>query len=71
MSEADREGLRPVMRTVKGMRTSDGAGVALKGIRGSPELEMLDPFLLLDEFRSDQPGDYSDVGTREPQLRLW
>ena len=63
MSEADREGLRPVMRT------SDGAGVALKGIRGSPEL--LDPFLLLDEFRSDQPGDYSDVGTREPQLRLW
>ena len=54
MSEADREALRPVMRTVKGMRTSDGAGVALKRILGSPELEMLDPFLLLDEFRSDQ-----------------
>jgi len=40
------------------VRTSDGAGVALKRVLGSPELEMLDPFLLLDEFRSDEPGDY-------------
>jgi len=54
----DHEGLRPVLRTVEGMRTSDGAGVALTRILGSPELEMLDPFLLLDEFRSDEPGDY-------------
>jgi redox-sensitive bicupin YhaK (pirin superfamily) len=58
MSEADRERLRSVLRTVEGMRTSDGAGVALTRILGSPELEMLDPFLLLDEFHSDQPGDY-------------
>jgi len=47
-----------VVRTLEGVRTSDGAGVALKRIIGSPELDMLDPFLLLDEFRSDQPGDY-------------
>jgi len=58
MSDPDREGLRSVLRTVEGIRTSDGAGVALTRILGSPELEMLDPFLLLDEFRSDQPGDY-------------
>jgi redox-sensitive bicupin YhaK (pirin superfamily) len=58
MSESDGEKLRPVLRTVEGMRTSDGAGVALTRILGSPELEMLDPFLLLDEFRSDEPGDY-------------
>ena len=47
-----------MVRTLKGVRTSDGAGVALTRIIGSPGLEMLDPFLLLDEFRSDQPGDY-------------
>ena len=47
-----------MVRTLEGVRTSDGAGVALKRIIGSPELDMLDPFLLLDEFRSDQPGDY-------------
>lgn len=58
MSDPLRGGLRSVLRTVEGVRTSDGAGVALTRILGSPELDMLDPFLLLDEFRSDQPGDY-------------
>ena len=47
-----------MVRTFKGVPTSDGAGVALTRIIGSPELDMLDPFLLLDEFRSDEPGDY-------------
>lgn len=47
-----------MVQTVGGVHTSDGAGVALKRVLGSPELEMLDPFLLLDEFRSDEPGDY-------------
>ncbi len=50
--------LRPVVRTLEGVATSDGAGVALNRVIGSPELDMLDPFLLLDEFRSDVPGDY-------------
>ena len=50
--------LRPVVRTLKGVATSDGAGVALTRVIGSPELDMLDPFLLLDEFQSDVPGDY-------------
>jgi redox-sensitive bicupin YhaK (pirin superfamily) len=58
MSALDGNGLRSVTGTIAGMRTSDGAGVALKRVLGSPELEMLDPFLLLDEFRSDEPGDY-------------
>jgi hypothetical protein len=40
------------------MKTSDGAGVNLTRIIGSPELNMLDPFLLLDEFGSDNPDDY-------------
>jgi len=51
-------GLRAVVRAVTGVGTSDGAGVALTRVIGSPELDMLDPFLLLDEFRSDEPGDY-------------
>ncbi|MEZ5738150.1 MAG: pirin family protein [Burkholderiaceae bacterium] len=40
------------------MPTSDGAGVALRRVIGGPALSELDPFLLLDEFRSDVPGDY-------------
>ena len=58
MPNNEQDELRSVVRTLEGVRTSDGAGVALKRIIGSPELDMLDPFLLLDEFRSDQPGDY-------------
>jgi len=49
---------RRILRRVRGTDTSDGAGVKLKRIIGQPGLDMLDPFLLLDEFRSDQAGDY-------------
>ncbi|HMH66320.1 MAG TPA: pirin family protein [Pinirhizobacter sp.] len=49
---------REITRRVRGMDTSDGAGVKLKRVIGQPALDMVDPFLLLDEFRSDQPGDY-------------
>jgi redox-sensitive bicupin YhaK (pirin superfamily) len=52
------ETVRTVVRTVEGLETSDGAGVNLKRIIGSPELDYLDPFLLLDEFSSDNPDDY-------------
>lgn len=47
-----------VGRTLRGMPASDGAGVKLTRVIGTPELEMLDPFLLLDEFGTDQPEDY-------------
>jgi redox-sensitive bicupin YhaK (pirin superfamily) len=40
------------------MATSDGAGVELTRVIGSPELPLLDPFLMLDVFRSDDPDDY-------------
>ncbi|MBB3226666.1 hypothetical protein FHW69_001256 [Luteibacter sp. Sphag1AF] len=49
---------RTITHRVRGMDTSDGAGVRLKRVIGQPALDMLDPFLLLDEFRSDQAGDY-------------
>lgn len=49
---------RSIVRRIRGIDTSDGAGVKLKRVIGQPGLDMLDPFLLLDEFRSDQAGDY-------------
>lgn len=50
--------IRNIEYLVEGIKTSDGAGVNLTRIIGSPELNMLDPFLLLDEFGSDNPNDY-------------
>ena len=49
---------RNIKYLLEGIQTSDGAGVNLTRIIGSPELNMLDPFLLLDEFGSDNPNDY-------------
>jgi redox-sensitive bicupin YhaK (pirin superfamily) len=49
---------RRVVTTVRGMPASDGAGVRLNRLIGQPALDMLDPFLMLDEFRSDQASDY-------------
>ena len=51
-------GYRAVTLFVAGQPTSDGAGVKLTRVIGTPELGQLDPFLLLDEFRSDRPQDY-------------
>jgi redox-sensitive bicupin YhaK (pirin superfamily) len=50
--------VRNVVRTIRGRPTSDGAGVRLNRLIGSPEMPDLDPFLLLDEFRSDSASDY-------------
>ena len=50
--------LREIKQIIKGMRASDGDGVQLTRIIGTPYLEMLDPFLLLDAFGSDKPQDY-------------
>ena len=49
---------RPVARRLRGMATSDGAGVSLTRVIGTQQLSYLDPFLMLDEFGSDKPGDY-------------
>ena len=49
---------RKITQVIEGIKTSDGAGVNLTRIIGTPELNMLDPFLLLDEFGSENPDDY-------------
>lgn len=51
-------GERAVDRVISVQRTSDGAGVKLGRALGGAALPMLDPFLLLDEFHSDDPNDY-------------
>ena len=50
--------MRTVKQIIKGMPATDGAGVELTRVIGQPALNMLDPFLLLDAFRSDKPEDY-------------
>jgi quercetin 2,3-dioxygenase len=49
---------RPVARLARGMAASDGAGVKLNRVIGTPQLADVDPFLMLDEFRSDDAADY-------------
>ena len=57
-NESKAAGFRQVAHVVRGRPTSDGAGVKLTRVIGQPGLDMLDPFLMLDEFRSDQANDY-------------
>ncbi len=47
-----------VTRTIRGMPASDGAGVKLTRVIGTPQLPDLDPFLMLDEFGTDRAEDY-------------
>jgi len=49
---------RGVERLVAGMPTSDGAGVKLTRVLTDDLQRRLDPFLMLDAFRSDNPDDY-------------
>jgi quercetin 2,3-dioxygenase len=50
--------VRPVAKLARGMPANDGAGVKLNRVIGTPELQDIDPFLMLDEFRSDDAADY-------------
>ena len=49
---------RPVTKVVRGQRSSDGAGVRLTRVIGGRALPDLDPFLLFDEFGSEEASDY-------------
>ena len=50
--------IRNCIGVVNGMPTSDGAGVSLLRVVGTPQIDYLDPFLMLDEFKNDDPGAY-------------
>lgn len=49
---------REIERIVTGVATSDGAGVKLTRVLTQDLQRRLDPFLMLDAFRSDDPDDY-------------
>jgi redox-sensitive bicupin YhaK (pirin superfamily) len=50
--------LRPVKRVVSSQPTMEGAGVKLRRAFGFGGTNEFDPFLLLDDFRNDNPDDY-------------
>jgi redox-sensitive bicupin YhaK (pirin superfamily) len=49
---------RAVERLVRGVATSDGAGVRLTRVLTQDLQRRLDPFLMLDAFRNENPDDY-------------
>ena len=49
---------RSIALLLTGKPTLEGAGVRLKRIFGHPEVPRFDPFLLLDDFGSDNPDHY-------------
>jgi len=49
---------RTLVRVIESVPTSDGAGVQLRRSLGSQRGLYVDPFLMLDEFYSDNPDDY-------------
>lgn len=50
--------MREIDRLLPGQPTSDGAGVRLVRFLTPRQYQDADPFLLLDAFRSEDPGDY-------------
>ena len=50
--------LRPVRKTIQTKTTIEGAGVKLERAFGFGQTKDFDPFLLLDDFRNDNPEDY-------------
>ena len=50
--------LRPIKRTLESRPTMEGAGVRLRRAFGFGDTDDYDPFLLLDDFRNENPEDY-------------
>ena len=50
--------MRHIDVVIRGTATSDGAGVDINRVIGTPQVDNIDPFLLLDEFRNEDPGAY-------------
>jgi len=50
---------RKIKRIFTSRPTLEGAGVHLKRAFGNPEVPLFDPFLMLDDFRSDDPMHYT------------
>jgi redox-sensitive bicupin YhaK (pirin superfamily) len=54
----DQDVIRPITKTWTSQPTIEGAGVHLRRALGFQDPHLVDPFLLLDDFRSENPADY-------------
>jgi hypothetical protein len=61
---------RTLARTIPSVAASDGAGVKLRRSLGNAQTLRHDPFLMLDEFFSDDPNDYRAYALTGRRL-LW
>ena len=50
--------IRPIKRVSESTPTIEGAGVKLRRAFGFGDTSEFDPFLMMDDFRGDQPSDY-------------
>jgi quercetin 2,3-dioxygenase len=50
--------MRSIQRVVRGRHVQDGAGVDICRVIGTLEADYIDPFLMLDDFRNDDPSGY-------------
>jgi redox-sensitive bicupin YhaK (pirin superfamily) len=50
--------IRKIKKVLKSKPTIEGAGVHLRRVFGFSEVPMFDPFLMLDDFRSNNPDHY-------------
>ena len=50
--------IRPVKKIIESKPTLEGAGVHLRRAFGFGDTKEFDPFLLLDDFRNDNPDEY-------------
>ena len=51
--------LRRIKKVFESKQTVEGGGVHLKRALGFSEVPLFDPFLLLDDFRSNNPAHYT------------
>ena len=61
---------RKIALTATRHATMEGAGVHLHRVFGFREAPQLDPFLMLDNFRSDIPADYLKGFPWHPHRRI-
>ncbi len=50
--------IRKILKIQPSKQVMEGAGVRLKRVLGQQDVKNIDPFLLLDDFHSDDPNDY-------------
>lgn len=50
--------MRKIARIINGRAVSDGAGVDIRRVVGLPGADYIDPFLMFDDFRNDDPKGY-------------